>query len=242
MNHHDNENPAMRKIRKLLALATNEAAAPGEAANAMRQAQAMMAAHGVTDGSLARESIGEVRVQGTRGQRPAIWETALVYLCCSAFGATPLWARGPKGGQGAADNGYWTFLAPRGQVDLVVYAYTVLVRQLLKARADYVAAHSGREWVFFTRVRKAAEADAFCEGFVSRLKAKVIPLELTDAQKAALAAKQLQICGEGAKTTQPSRNGIGSLSSQLAGQAAGDKAHFHKATQGSAASTLRIAA
>lgn len=229
----DAENPILRKIRKLLALATNDAAAPGEAANAMRQAQALMKAHNVTDGTLARESIGQQTVRGTRGQKPAIWENALVQLCCSAFGGCPLWTRGPKGGQGNADNGFWTFLAPRSQVELVVYAYTVLVRQLLNARAKFVEEHAA-EWRYFTRVQKAAEADAFCEGFVSRLREKVVPMELEEAQLKAIENKKDELCGPNAKAYKPTRNGQGSLDSLLAGAAAGAAAHFHRATTASA--------
>jgi hypothetical protein len=228
----DTENPVLRKIRKLLALATNEAAAPGEAANAMRQAQALMRAHNVTDGTLARESIGEKIVRGTRGQKPAVWEFALVKLCCSAFGARPLWTRGPKGGKGDADNGHWTFLAPRSQVELVVYAYTVLVRQLLASRAEFVAEHA-HEWRYHTRVQKAAEADAFCEGFVSRLREKVSPMELEEAQRLAIENKVTDLCGPNAKSFKATRNGRGSLDSLLAGQAAGAAAHFHRATTAS---------
>lgn len=231
----DNENPVMRKIRKLLALATNEAAAPGEAANAMRQAQKMMKAHNVDHDGMLRESIGEKMVQGTRGQKPAVWENALVWTCCTAFGASPLWARGPKGGQGNAGNGWWIFVAPRSQVELVVYAYTVLCRQLLSARSKFIDEHAS-EWRYLTRVQKAAEADAFCEGFVHRLRNKVTPMDMDDEQRLALQNKVKERTNPDpdAKPIVPTRNGRGSRESQLAGERAGDAAHFHRAATASA--------
>ncbi len=60
----------MRRLRKLLTLASDPAAAPGEAANAMRMAQALMAKHGVTDGDITREQIGEFMFKSTKAVTP----------------------------------------------------------------------------------------------------------------------------------------------------------------------------
>ena len=146
-----------------------------------------------------------------------------------------LWSRGPKGGQGSGDNGYWTFVAPRPQVEVVVYAYTVLVRQVVAARAQFLKDNDIR-LRYETRVRKAAEADAFCEGYVSKLSDKVSPFALDDATRDALKAHvdKLVDPDPDAKPVKATNNGQGSWVAVRAGLEAGERAHFHRATTASA--------
>lgn len=224
----DNEDPILRKIRKCLALAASSV--PGEAEAAMRQAQKLMALHNVDTGTLARAALGQAQVQGTRGARPAIWENTLVWACCNAFGARPLWSSGPKGGWKDEHNGWWTFIAPKGKVELVVYAYTVLVRQLLKERAKFVAERAQG----FTRVQRAADADAFCEAYASRLYNKIIDTELSPQEREALEAEAKARSNPDGKKVVSTNNGQGSLSAAIEGAMAGDKASFYKAARGKA--------
>lgn len=172
----------------------------------------------VTEGHLSRAAVKELRRQGTRGQKPSKWESSLVWTCCNAFGAKPLWAAGPKG---LKVEGYWTFIGPEGSIDLVDYTYVVLVRQLLKARAAYAAKLGGRGW---TRVRLAAELDAFCEGYAHELSKKV---------EAVTVAPEVQervdsIVDPSRPVVQPTNNGKGSVTALIEGSREGKTAHFHR--------------
>jgi hypothetical protein len=219
----------LRKIKKCLALASSPVA--GEAEAAMRQAQKLMAMHGVTDGAMARNEITAKHLQGTRGINPTPWETSLAFMCCRAFGAKLLWSKGPKGGKTNADNGWWTFIAPKSNVELIVYTFTVLSRQVLKARSQFL---TDNEWRFedLTRVKKAA---AFCEGFVHRLGKKVGDAMLDPRVKQAMDDWTKEISDRAKaepnyKPIEVKNNGKGSLRSLIEGADAGDKASFHAAT------------
>jgi Protein of unknown function (DUF2786) len=226
-NNEQSEDPVLRKIRKCLALATSSN--PAEAEAAMRQAQKLMQLHGVDQGALNRSEVTKADVRGTRGQKPAKWENMLVWAVCEAFGAHPLWTAGPKGGWKDEHNGYWTFIAPRNRVELVVYAYTVLTRQVLKARAEFLERNPDS---FSTRAQRAAEADAFTEGMALALRSKVRAQELTAEEQDGIKRLTSEIStGEVVEST---NNGKGSAYAMYSGLKAGAKAHFYKATEGTA--------
>lgn len=225
------DDSVLRKIQKCLALATSSE--PGEAEAAMRQAQKLMAMHGVTDSKLARAEINHKSIQGTRGINPTPWEMVLAQMCCRAFGAKLLWAKGPKGGQGNADNGWWTFVAPKSNVELVVYTFTVLSRQVIKARTKFVSDMPillGAIVYSWTRARKAAEADAYCESFVGQLSRKISDAMLDPKVAEALSAyhKEMITGGE----VKAKNNGQGSEWAAFAGMEDGQKVSFHNAANG----------
>lgn len=97
------------KIKKCMALAksSNE----HEAAAALRQAQKLMQAHGISDLDMSAAEATEARAKAGATQRPAGWETYLAGHVADAFGCklmfTSSWARG----------GEWAFIGtgiPRG--------------------------------------------------------------------------------------------------------------------------------
>lgn len=225
-NHSVNLDPnILRKIRKCLALA--ESSVPGEAEAAMRQAQKLMAAHGVDADSLDRSAIEKAYTRGITGQRPPNWENRLVWTCCQAFGGHPLWAAGPRGGTTKWDNGVWLFLAEGQRAELIKYAYEVLCRQVLKARARRSAEHH----IGMTRPAKAAFLDDYCEAYVERLAEKVSPYALdARAQKALEGAKNA--ITDPTRPPAETRAGAGSYAARAAGYADGADAQFHAAARG----------
>lgn len=197
---------AMRKIRKCLALASSSNQA--EAAAAMRQAQKLMDMHGVTEGALDRAAVKASYIRGKAGAAPSEWENRLVWLCCHAFGGKPLWSKGPKGGKTDADNGWWTFLAEGERAELIKYAYAVLVRQVLAARAKRSA-----EWHI-------------------GLSHKVAPHALDDRARAALDAAIDDTKTKDAPNAKIREAAWASAGAILAGAADGKKASFYAAAKG----------
>ena len=130
-----NMDSVMRRLKKCLALAMNPAAAPGEAKNAMRMAQKLMAAHKITDGAIASSEIDEFRYQSTKAATPPPWEGSLLSMLARAFGSRCYW-EGGRGYKGMRDKGYWVVLAHKPQLEMIQYAFDVIRRQLIKARAS----------------------------------------------------------------------------------------------------------
>ena len=163
-----NMDSILRRLKKLLALATDPAAAPGEAENAMRMAQALMRKHKVSNLEMATSEIGETMFQSTKATAPPVHENALMWQLMRAFGAKFFWMSG-RGPKGMRDKGYYAVVAEKGNCELIKYAFEVVMRQMNKARASYVATMP----TYWTRPRKAADADAFCVAFVHALAKKI---------------------------------------------------------------------
>lgn len=222
-----NMESVMRRLKKLLALAMDPAAAPGEAENAMRMAQKLMATHQITDGAIASSEIDEFRYQSTKAVTPPPWEGALLSTLARAFGSRCYWEPG-RGFRGMRDKGYWVVLAHKPQLEMIHYAFDVIRRQLIKARGEHVATLSD----YYTRPRKAAEGDAFGMAFIETLSGKIMTYADQDEKiKAALADKLAERTG-GNKLR--SKHIAASAASRLAGAAAGASASLHRAASGSA--------
>jgi Protein of unknown function (DUF2786) len=158
----------LRRLKKLLALGADSAAAPGEAANAMRMAQNLMAKHGLTTGDIVAADITETLIQSTKAVTPPPWEGFLLSEICRAFGARNLWCKG-WGPRGAKLKGHHLIIAPKQRIELITYAFEVVRRQLVKARAEYLTTLP----VWYTRPMKADHGDQFGLGFVYALSKKI---------------------------------------------------------------------
>lgn len=224
----------MRRLKKLMALAADSAAAPGEAANAMRMAQALMAKYNVTEGAVVSSEIEEFSYKSTKAVSPPPWEGRLIAELCRAFGARCYWSGG-AGFRGFRDKGHWHVLAEKRQLLLIQYAFDVIRRQLIRDRAKFVATLP--EWM--TRPRKAAEGDAFGLAYVKQLSKKISTFSGQDERVTrALEAKITEICG-GNKLKNRVPNA--SDAARQAGAAAGAGANLHRPMSG-AAERLKIGA
>ena len=228
-----NMESVMRRLKKLLALAMDPAAAPGEAANAMRMAQKLMSMHKITDGAIVSSEIDEFRYQSTKAATPPPWEGALLSVLSRAFGSRCYWERG-VGFRGARDKGHWVVLAHKPQLEMIQYAFDVIRRQLIRARSAHVATLPD----FYTRPRKAAEGDSFGLAFIDALSAKVMAYADQDQRITdALQERITERCGGHKIKRRPI---TASTASREAGAAAGAEAHLHRAAGGGGASLLRI--
>lgn len=157
----------MRKIQRCLALSQSGNA--NEAGIALRQAQALMAAHGVSHEELAIADFDLAFVDTRAGKTPPRYLEALAQLVNSAFGTTTVYSwRGWKS--------VFEFLGPRDAVQIASYAFEVLQRQLMRDRRGFLATQSKR----LKRTTKIRRGDAFAEAWVLGAKKLVTPMSMTD--------------------------------------------------------------
>lgn len=151
------EKALLAKIRKCLALSSscNE----HEAAAALAKARALMDEHGITDVMLEMAEVEEATARASRTMRPPRWESILGQAVCRALGVV----------QFINAVGDRTFVGRGPGAEIASYAFAALSRRLKAARADYVKTVLRR----CGPGRKRARADAFCEGWVLAVHAKI---------------------------------------------------------------------
>lgn len=149
------------KIRKCLAMAQDSRGNAAECANAMRQAQALMAKHGLSELDLEAAAVTTLTIRSRVSVRnPAQWEVNMCYKICAMYGLhRPLFT---SGGPEPTNKGWWHFIGSKAYIDVAEYTYSVLYRQILKARNDYVASLSPA----YSRSEKSRLANDFCTGWV----------------------------------------------------------------------------
>jgi hypothetical protein len=152
---------AIAKIKKCLALA--KGGNPHEAATAMRQAQALMAQHGMTDRDMSMIDVREVAAKAvsTAANR---WELLLVNVVADAFGCHQF-AR-LQGYYNAAGNyvrtRHYVFVGTDASPTVAGYAFEVLSRQCARARL----AHISKQPKNCKPTTKTARGDEFAVGWV----------------------------------------------------------------------------
>lgn len=158
------------KIKKCLALATS--ANEHEAAAALRQAQKLMQAHGLTDQDVQASQAGEAGVKAGAEVKPSAWETSLAMSVGDAFGCRTLFRSGRAGS--------WVYIGVGAGPEVAGYAFSVLHRQAKRARAAYIAD-------ILKRVKRATiktrRADLFCEGWVQTAVAQLTRWDATADQE-----------------------------------------------------------
>lgn len=156
----------IKRIKNCLALAQNAAATENEAATALRQAQALMKKYNVSAEGITATEIGPDTIQcPSAWSKVPQWELNLATLLGHAFGAQVTMRTFP-GQQRLAE---FTFIGLKHQMPAIRYAYGVLRRQIVNARAKYQAAHC----VGFYRGEKMLAGESFCQGFVYRVRQQV---------------------------------------------------------------------
>lgn len=157
----------IEKIRKCLALAQDSRGNAAEAENALRQAQALMAKHGIDMGDVAASEIGNSMLRSKVSVvNPMLWEWHLMKKVCSAFGCVAFFY---AGGPDPTIKGSFRIVGPKGYIEIAQYACEVLMRQIVKARTDYVKG-LGDE---FTRGEKSKMANSFCLAWVGAVASKI---------------------------------------------------------------------
>lgn len=159
----------LEKVQKLLNLSasSNE----HEAALALSKAAELMAEYGITKTALDRTQITRDEVKSTQSvSKVKDWELMLMQLVAKSFGCKLLW----KPGVSWMRPDYWgrhVFIGHKDQVQLAVYAATVLLRQLTKARLKFSQDLAYRGYTRSPAM--TAQLDGFCKGWIATIRAKV---------------------------------------------------------------------
>lgn len=210
----------LKKIQKCLKLAKSSNA--NEAAIALRRAQKLMAQHGVTADDLELAGISRHDVHAGDARQPARWQVGLMSVVSEAFGCEPIWVAKMNGGD-------VSFIGPDAQPEIAGYAFTVLFRQLKKARADHIASQGKR----LKRSTKTRRGDLFAEAWIYAVAEKVQRLAMSEKTCKLIAdyterefGKLTMDSGRAHKPQQRDR------ASQLAGHVAGKKAQLNHGMSG----------
>ncbi|MGY3571938.1 DUF2786 domain-containing protein [Vibrio paucivorans] len=162
----------IERIKKLLRLAARSTS-EGEAANALSQAQKLMAQHGLKDSAPELSDVSEAFVKSkSQAVTLPVYLHRLIGMISSAFGCKPVRTQDAQYQLGL------TFIGHDERPDIAKYAYEVLERQLAKARKEYLKTQSKR----LKKSTKVARADLFCGAWVMAVHEKIQALALTDEE------------------------------------------------------------
>ena len=117
----------LEKIKKCLAL--SQSANENEAAQALKQAQALMRQYSITDIEVELSAVTETGV-GSAASLPS-WHQLLISRCAKAFGVECYLER-------CCGTAEVRFFGLGVKPELAAYAYEVLLRQLKKSRREYI--------------------------------------------------------------------------------------------------------
>lgn len=151
---------AIEKIKKCLAL--SKSANEHEAAAALRQARALMEKFNVSDLEMLAAEVSESNAKAGAKRAPAMWENGLAGIVSEAFGCKLIFASGWSGSS-------WRFVGCGAAPEIAQYAFTVLLRQVKKARAVFTKNECKR----LKPANKTRRADLFCDAWVSSVAKQV---------------------------------------------------------------------
>lgn len=170
------------KIKKCLALSasSNE----HEAAAALRQAQKLMAAHGISDLDLQAAEAAEKRSRAGAIKYPANWETALADKIAETFGCRLIFGRSLLDAATGVYAGNWVFIGTGAAPEIAGYAFEVLFRQARVGRSEYIKSRLTR----CHPANKTRRADIYCEGWVWAVTALITRFAGGETHQAAIDA------------------------------------------------------
>lgn len=132
-----NREQALAKIKKCLAL--SKSANPHEAAAGLRQAQALMALHSISDTDV---TLADVRhcAAPARYVEMLLWEAKLARLVADTFGCNMLQSsrRVLQAGARLVKQSTYVFIGTGSAPEVASYAYDILARQCAKSRLAHI--------------------------------------------------------------------------------------------------------
>ncbi|MCE7520345.1 DUF2786 domain-containing protein [Halomonas titanicae] len=222
------DSKALDKIKKCLRLAKSSNA--NEAAAALRQAQKLMAIHGVTTDDVAMSDVGSHTAKTGAGKTPPAYVTMLGSMVASAFGAETVY-------QQVHDGVRWTlnieFYGLNGAAEVAGYAFEVLGRQLKRDRTAYLATLNKR----LKRATKVRRGDLYASAWVDEVSRQVLPHKRSEAEENTIEAYKTKRWEEPLETIQARDNTKGMRSHDHGaihqGYQDGKKVSFHQGVNGS---------
>lgn len=126
----------IRKIKRCLAL--SKSSNENEAATAMRQAQALMREHRLTELDVRLSDVSEAQSEKSRANRRPSWDRHLSSIVAQVFGVRPLsYQHWCKSSGRRVERALFVGVTPAPQI--AIYAYEALLAKLTLARRGYVA-------------------------------------------------------------------------------------------------------
>jgi hypothetical protein len=155
-------NRTLEKIKKCLEMAKSKTSNPHEAETALRQAHKLMEMYNLEIGDVFASMASEHTILAGSEGSPPVWRVRLAQVCADAFGtrfiiSNPRWSAAR-----------FIFVGCSAAPELAGYAYQVLVRQLQKARRDFLDTQKRCK-----RSTKAARGDAFANGWLDAVHSKI---------------------------------------------------------------------
>lgn len=171
----------IKRVKKCLALA--KSSNPNEAAIALHQAQILMRQYSIDEIGIYLNDIKESYQQLNSQKLPA-WHCSLIGIVAEAFGCRCLIDKSSHfdAEWKSVTTVHLKFIGLAERCEVAGYVYTVLYRQILKARKDFISNLSKR----YKRINKTLRADKYCEGFVAALYKKVSVMALNEKETQAL--------------------------------------------------------
>ncbi|MCV4272327.1 DUF2786 domain-containing protein [Pseudomonas capsici] len=156
------ENRILDKIKKCLEMAKSKTSNPNEAETALRQARKLMDMYSLEMGDVLASMACEVSIlAGSEGPPPA-WRVRLAQVCSLAFGTRLIIQTSPFSAS------RFILIGCAAAPELTGYAYQVLVRQLQKARREYLDTQKRCK-----RSTKTARGDAFANAWIDAVHQKI---------------------------------------------------------------------
>jgi hypothetical protein len=154
-----NRDHALAKIKKCMAL--GRSANPHEAAAAMRQAQKLMAEHGLSDTDVELSDVTETTCAAALNAPD--WEVFLANVVAQAFGCDVLWTATRKWiGHKPRRKMAALFIGVGSHPEIAGYAWQVLDRQCSRQRLDHIR----QQPKSCKLITLTARGDAFAVGWV----------------------------------------------------------------------------
>lgn len=180
----------LRKIQKCLAL--SRSSNPNEASSALRQAQALMRQHDLTEAMVhGLEVTGDV-VRTREGFGSCVFLSELGGLMRDAFGVVSVMERNP----GSANRANIRYIGQRGRAQLAVYSHRVIVRAVDAAWTEHLRhfpKHKG----------DGGKRTAFRLGWLVQVRAKVMAIGFSDEEREAIQAYQARTYGTELAVVEP---------------------------------------
>lgn len=214
----------LRKIKRCLALARSSN--PNEAATALRQAQAMMAQHGVTSEDVAVNDVTSQKAKTGAGKKPPQYLVMLIKLVSRAFGAEPIYSPEHDGERWSA---HVEFIGIEGAAEIAAYAFEVLGRQLRRDRTAFLSTLNKR----LKRTTRMRRGDLYAEGWLAAVSKQVTTTERSPEQDKAIEAYQSRFHGELDKVKSKARKmHKRDVSALVEGHRDGSKVQFYSGVNG----------
>jgi hypothetical protein len=183
----------LRKIKRCLALA--KSSNPNEAATALRQAQALMAKHGVTSEDVVASDVNSHTASAGAGKTPPAHIAMLASMVASAFGVEVVY-RASHDWQRGKWQGKVEFYGVGSAPEIAGYAFEVLGRQLKRDRNAFLSSLNKR----LSRATKVRRGDLYAQGWVQEVSSQVVPHTQTEQESQAIAAYKAKRWEEPLKT------------------------------------------